>query len=48
MVELNTVSRVLGFTWLVRSLNIESFSQSKWSQAKREKYKIVIILAVLE
>lgn len=48
MVELNTVSRVLGFTWLMRSLNIESFSKSKWSQARRENYKIVIIVAVLE
>lgn len=48
MVELNTVSRVLGFTWLMRSLNIESFSKSKWSQARGENYKIEIILAMLE
>lgn len=48
MVELNTVSRVLGFTWLMRSFNIESFSKSKWSQARRENYKTVITLAVLE
>jgi len=44
MVELNTVSRVLGFTQLMRGLNIESFSKSKQSQARTENHKIVVIL----
>lgn len=36
MVELNTVSRVLGFTWLMRSLNIDSFQNpSRVKQGER-------------
>jgi len=37
VVELNTVSRVLGFTWLMRSLNIESFFRIRIESSKERE-----------